>query len=93
MLNRPVKFQDDPKPFSWDADDAFERESSPPMPSIPPPPPPAIDPLEDSGWPDDDLESAITEFSLADSEQDEPHAIALFDYCTGHPEDLSFTVS
>lgn len=83
--------QDEPRTTSWVDDDAFERESSPPMPSMPPPPPPAVDPLEDPGWDasDPDLDS-LSAFAPA---QDEPYAVALFDYCTDHPEDLSFAVS
>lgn len=62
------------------------------MPTIPPPPPPVI--LDDDlpvVWPEDqDLES----LELADaSDDEEPYAIALFDYFTNHPGDLCFSVS
>ncbi|CAG9567993.1 unnamed protein product [Danaus chrysippus] len=69
--------------FTWDS--SPERDSSPPMPTIPPPPPPVItDEDLPVVWPED--------LDDDDDDDDEPYAIALFDYHTGHREDLSFTV-
>ncbi|CAG9112753.1 unnamed protein product [Plutella xylostella] len=86
---------DDAKPFTWDRphEPSPERDYSPPMPSVPPPPPPALDddlPALDDGdlpWPED-LDTPLTSSTLAQDE--EPYAVALFDYATGHPDDLSF---
>lgn len=87
-----MKFQN-LRPIGWDVESSPERESSPPMPSIPPPPPPALDddppgePLEEHlDWPDFEHTEEL-------DEDDEPHAIALFDYFTDHPDDLCFSVS
>ncbi|XP_059051843.1 abl interactor 2 isoform X2 [Achroia grisella] len=69
-----------------------DRESSPPMPCVPPPPPPAIVdedlPVE---WRED-----LSDFTVDGSPaaMDEvPHAVALFDYFTDHPEDLCFSAN
>ena len=58
------------------------------MPTIPPPPPPVLEDDLPEVWPDDipDLES------LDISDEEEPYAVALFDYFTGHHEDLCFSV-
>ncbi|CAH2095324.1 unnamed protein product [Euphydryas editha] len=80
----------DSKPLNWDHEESPERDSTPPMPSIPPPPPPPI--IDDDlpvVWPDDiqELESEISD------EEQEPYAIALFDYFTDHREDLCFSAN
>ncbi|RVE44866.1 hypothetical protein evm_010466 [Chilo suppressalis] len=81
----------DSKPLSWES--SPERESSPPMPSIPPPPPPPISdedlPLE---WPED--ADVVGEFNAEPNlyeDETGPYGIALFDYFTDHPEDLCFS--
>lgn len=60
------------------------------MPTIPPPPPPAdIDEDVISVWPTD-IPDLAANFDHGD---EEPYAIALFDYSTDHPDDLCFSVS
>ncbi|XP_026735597.1 uncharacterized protein LOC113499349 isoform X1 [Trichoplusia ni] len=77
------------KPFGWDEiESSPERESSPPMPTIPPPPPPAIADEEVTG----DWTSDFTD-QFSSQEEEEPHAIALFDYFTDHPDDLCFSAN
>ncbi|CAF4915973.1 unnamed protein product [Pieris macdunnoughi] len=74
-------FEDNDEKLLWDRDSP-EREKTPPMPTIPPPPPPVIDDDLPVVWPDD----------LPDTDQNsEPYAVALFDYFTGHSEDLYFS--
>ncbi|XP_039759834.1 SH3 domain-containing protein 19 isoform X1 [Pararge aegeria] len=80
----------DSKTFSWDDEESPERESTPPMPTIPPPPPPEI--VDDDlplVWPED------PEFELPDNSDDdeEPYAIALFDYFSNLPGDLCFNAN
>ncbi|XP_063357507.1 SH3 domain-containing protein 19 [Cydia amplana] len=80
----------DSTPFSWDREspEREDRESSPPMPTIPPPPPPPGAEDELAAWPDE------TDFASEDLPSDEePYAIALFDYFTDHPEDLCFSAN
>ncbi|XP_072933404.1 uncharacterized protein l(3)05822 isoform X2 [Epargyreus clarus] len=85
----------DSKPFSWD-EGSPERESSPPMPSIPPPPPP---PIVDEDlpvvWSEEVPDFAFPEVaeSPPSEEEAEPYAVALFDYFTDHPDDLCFSVN
>lgn len=84
------------KSFGWDdveEECSPERELSPPMPTIPPPPPPA-DADEDvtSAWTTDIPDFATDQLANFD-EEEEPYAIALFDYFTDHPDDLCFSVS
>ncbi|XP_050672434.1 uncharacterized protein LOC126970519 isoform X1 [Leptidea sinapis] len=74
---------------SWECEENEpDRESTPPMPTIPPPPPPQLDdvdlPVE---WPDDIQNFVEPDFI----KKEEPYAIALFDYCTDHNEDLRFS--
>ncbi|XP_049884983.1 SH3 domain-containing protein 19 isoform X2 [Pectinophora gossypiella] len=79
------------KPLSWEDEGSPEREWSPPMPSVPPPPPPAADddlPPEWCGDATADLSEPLAQVPDLD---DEPHAIALFDYFTDHPDDLCFS--
>ncbi|XP_068619553.1 uncharacterized protein l(3)05822 isoform X2 [Battus philenor] len=86
----------DSKPFSWDHDSSPERESSPPMPTIPPPPPPPITDDDLDAWPEDAqeflAENLVEDLKVSDNKS-EPHAVALFDYFTGHDEDLCFTAN
>lgn len=79
----------DSKSLSWEREESPEREATPPMPTIPPPPPPVIEDDLPEIWPDDipDLES------LDISDEEEPYAVALFDYFTGHHEDLCFSAN
>ncbi|CAG4959879.1 unnamed protein product [Colias eurytheme] len=80
-------FVDSDQKLNWDHEDSPERKPTPPMPTIPPPPPPQIDDDLPVVWPDD-----IPDFDENDeSDDDEPHAIALFDYFTDHQEDLYFS--
>lgn len=60
------------------------RSESPPMPSIPPPAPPSE--LLKS----DTFSSAMGNLNLKESTKQGPHCIALFDYESSHPDDLSF---
>lgn len=80
----------DSKTLSWENEGSPEREPTPPMPTIPPPPPPVIEDDLPEVWPDDipDLES----LEISD-EEEQPYAVALFDYFTDHQEDLCFSVS
>lgn len=88
------------KPFSWDEEDRSsdrelspERDFSPPMPTIPPPPPPAdLEEEETSVWPVDVQDFTSLDSSINDGGE-EPHAIALFDYFTDHPDDLCFSAN
>ncbi|XP_026761373.2 uncharacterized protein LOC113520289 isoform X1 [Galleria mellonella] len=79
------------KPIGWDVERSTERESSPPMPCVPPPPPPeVVDEDLPVKWPEN-----LSEFEADDDvgeENEEPHAVALFDYITDHPDDLCFSV-
>lgn len=73
--------------LNWEENDveSEDREGSPPMPTIPPPPPPLLSD-EPTPWTDSmNFEELISE--------DDPYAIALFDYFTDHPDDLCFSVS
>ncbi|KAM3961214.1 SH3 domain-containing lethal (3) 05822 isoform 2-T2 [Aphomia sociella] len=80
------------KPIGWNVERSLDRESSPPMPSVPPPPPPAVVdedlPVE---WPED-VPDFVANVNYAD-EDDEPYAVALFDYFTDHPDDLCFSMN
>ncbi|XP_041982854.1 abl interactor 2 isoform X2 [Aricia agestis] len=67
-----------------------ERESTPPMPTIPPPPPPVIDDDLPPVWPED-VEALVDGDDGEDC--DEPYAVALFDYYTGHQDDLCFSAN
>ncbi|CAK1545599.1 unnamed protein product [Leptosia nina] len=80
---------DDVKHLSWDREESPEREKTPPMPSIPPPPPPIVDEDLPVVWPEDLPD--FDEVPNSHSDEDEPHAIALFDYFTDHSEDLYFS--
>ncbi|XP_075984420.1 SH3 domain-containing lethal (3) 05822 isoform X2 [Anticarsia gemmatalis] len=80
------------KPLSWDEDERDRELSperdSPPMPTIPPPPPPAD--VEDdvtSVWPAEEPDLANGD------DEEEPYAIALFDYFTDHSDDLCFSAN
>ncbi|XP_053615413.1 uncharacterized protein l(3)05822 isoform X2 [Plodia interpunctella] len=88
------------KLLGWDVELTRDRESSPPMPSIPPPPPPPV--VDDDlplAWPDDlpeELADELPDLPGLDppshpTELEEPYAIALFDYFTDHPDDLCFS--
>lgn len=87
-------FPQESKQLSWDDDEGSpEREPSPPMPTIPPPPPPAV--VDDdltSTWTTDIPDFVPNQLANVDDEE-EPHAIALYDYFTDHPDDLCFSVS
>lgn len=88
------------KPFSWDdhevspeRDLSPDREQSPPMPTMPPPPPPAeVDEDVTNVWATNAPQFPSNNFNGGD-ELEEPHAIALFDYFTDHPDDLSFSAN
>ncbi|KAL0819025.1 hypothetical protein ABMA28_008305 [Loxostege sticticalis] len=81
----------DSKPLSWDS--SPERESSPPMPSIPPPPPPpGADEDLPVEWPEE-VPDFSSDSSFDAGETEKPHAIALFDYFTDHPDDLCFSAN
>ncbi|KAG6456100.1 hypothetical protein O3G_MSEX009571 [Manduca sexta] len=75
------------KPFNWDDECSPERECSPPMPTIPPTPPPLVTEEEGMSWPSDEVDTAAP----IPNDDEEPYALALFDYFTDHPDDLSFT--
>ncbi|XP_013186233.2 abl interactor 2 isoform X2 [Amyelois transitella] len=90
------------KPIGWDVEITRDRESSPPMPSIPPPPPPpVVDEDLPVAWPDDLPEELADQLpDLADLDpqshlngHEEPYAIALYDYFTDHPDDLCFSAN
>ncbi|XP_037868097.1 SH3 domain-containing protein 19 isoform X2 [Bombyx mori] len=73
--------------LNWEENDveSEDREGSPPMPTIPPPPPPLLSD-EPTPWTDSmNFEELISE--------DDPYAIALFDYFTDHPDDLCFSAN
>lgn len=61
------------------------------MPTIPPPPPPVVTD-DDSSWATEMPDFASDQLANYD-EDEEPYAIALFDYFTDHPDDLCFSVS
>ncbi|KAJ2954797.1 hypothetical protein O0L34_g3104 [Tuta absoluta] len=81
------------KPSMWEeewsgrGESSPEREWSPPMPSVPPPPPPPADAADDANHAD----LPAPEWTPPRDEQEEPYAIALFDYFTDHPDDLCFS--
>lgn len=63
------------------------------MPSIPPPPPPVVDEESPVEWPGD-MPCYVVDALRGDVDQEqEPHAVALFDYFTDHPDDLCFSVT
>nr|XP_026497351.1 abl interactor 1 isoform X2 [Vanessa tameamea] len=81
----------DTKQLNWDHEESPEREPTPPMPTIPPPPPPPI--IEDDlpvVWPED---IQVLDSPEVSDEEEEPYAIALFDYFTDHQEDLCFSAN
>lgn len=84
------------KTFGWDdveEECSPERELSPPMPTIPPPPPPAdADDDVTSAWTSDIPDFAPDQLANFE-EEEEPYAIALFDYFTDHPDDLCFSAN
>ncbi|GBP38846.1 hypothetical protein EVAR_32362_1 [Eumeta japonica] len=87
--------------LSWDEDDSDDHEGSPPMPTIPPPPPPPeVFAMEENGsrmWEElntvnsklSAVEPILSNYNVLNEEL--PYGIALYDYSTGHPDDLSFT--
>ncbi|XP_047034299.1 actin-binding protein isoform X1 [Helicoverpa zea] len=81
------------KSLGWDDEECSpEREPSPPMPTIPPPPPPADADEDLTSWPADIPDFAPDQLANSD-EDEEPYAIALFDYFTDHPDDLCFSAN
>ncbi|CAH0677815.1 unnamed protein product [Spodoptera exigua] len=82
------------KQFGWDDEEGSpERELSPPMPTIPPPPPPAVvDDDVTSSWTSDIPDFEPNQLANVDDEE-EPYAIALYDYFTDHPDDLCFSAN